>query len=300
MIVANDPIAGRTQLVQQPNGAIQLYFPNAAGVGRMTSTDDGNSWTGPIQTLSHTVGGVEAAAVLADGTPLFTQDGTGFVNVFRGLNGETVKNVYTRCCGYGESLAVDSAGLVQIAFYSNADADGAFVYEQLGGDLSPGPALALKPTAPHDDRVPLVSDKSGNTFMAWPPGYPTATAFTVVPFRGGPAVRRRRHLPGELHGRRPAHGALGRQRRPPLGGVDRPGRRPRRALALARDGLRRDGERVAVPGTAYQVSAVGIPGSPGKVDVIVNTGNSLIEQSLPPGLSVKLTKARRRSARRPS
>jgi hypothetical protein len=163
VIVANDPIAGRTQLVQQPSRAIQLYFPNAAGVGRMTSTDDGASWTGPIQTLSHDVGGVVGAAVMPDGTPLFSQDGTGFVNVFRGLNGETVKNVYPRCCGYAESLAVDSAGLVQTAFYSNADADGAFVYEPLGGDLTPGTPTVLKPTAPHDDRVALVSDKAGNT-----------------------------------------------------------------------------------------------------------------------------------------
>ena len=62
-IVTNDPIAGQTQLVQQPSGAIQLYFPNAAGVGRMTSTDDGDCWTGPIQTLSHDVGGVTGAAV---------------------------------------------------------------------------------------------------------------------------------------------------------------------------------------------------------------------------------------------
>jgi hypothetical protein len=290
VIVPNDPIAGRTQLVQQPNGAIQLYFPNAAGVGRMTSTDDGNSWTGPIQTLSHTVGGVQAAAVLADGTPLFTQDGTGFVNVFRGLNGETVKNVYTRCCGYGESLAVDSAGIVQIAFYSNADADGAFVYEQLGGDLSPGPALALKPTAPHDDRVPLVSDKSGNTFMAWPPGYPTATAFTVIPFHGGLPAGDGVTFRADFTGGDP-HMALS------IDSADRlwAAWTGQGAVHVARS--RSHGMdfgatvSVAVPGTAYQVSAVGIPGNPGKVDVIVNTGTSLIEQALPPGLSVKLAKA---------
>ncbi|MGZ4390015.1 MAG: hypothetical protein ACXVZL_11610, partial [Gaiellaceae bacterium] len=100
VVFANDPIAGRTQLVQQPNGAIQLYFPNAQGVARMTSTDDGSTWTGPIQTLSHDLGGVDGATVAPDGTPLFSQDGTGFVNVFRGLNGEQVKNVYTPCCGY--------------------------------------------------------------------------------------------------------------------------------------------------------------------------------------------------------
>src|SRR4051812_42824952 len=131
-IVSGDPIAGRTQLVQQPNGAIQLYFPNGQGVARLTSTDDGQSWTGPIQTQSHTVGGVIGAAVAPDGTVYFSQDGTGFVNVFRGPNGETVKNIFPRCCGYAESLAVDTSGLVQAAFYSNADPDGAFVYSSLG------------------------------------------------------------------------------------------------------------------------------------------------------------------------
>ena len=60
VVVSSDPIAGRTQLVQQPSGAIQLYFPNAQGVGRLTSTDDGQTWTGPIQTQSHTVGGMMA------------------------------------------------------------------------------------------------------------------------------------------------------------------------------------------------------------------------------------------------
>jgi hypothetical protein len=116
-IVTGDPVPGRTQVVQQPNGALQLYFPNAQGVGRMTSSDDGQTWTGPIQTQSHTTGAVEGAAVAPDGTPYFAQDGTGFVNVFRGLNGEQVKNVYTRCCGYHESLAVDTNGVAQIAFY---------------------------------------------------------------------------------------------------------------------------------------------------------------------------------------
>ena len=112
VVAANDPIAGRTQLVQQPNGAIQLYFPNAQGVARMTSVDDGQTWAGPFQTQSHDVGGVEGAAVGPDGTPYFSQDGTGFVNVFRGLDGDTVSNVFPFCCGYGESLAVDTTGLL--------------------------------------------------------------------------------------------------------------------------------------------------------------------------------------------
>src|SRR3954471_5799121 len=186
VLVTGDPVPGRTQLLQQPNGTLQLYFPNAQGVGRMTSSDDGQTWTGPVQTQSHTTGPVEGAAVAPDGTPYFAQDGTGFVNVFRGLNGEQVKNVYTRCCGYHESLAVDSSGLAQIAFYSNADPDGATVYQPLASDLSPAASTALKPVAEHE--APLVSDHAGNTFLAWAPGYPSATSISVVPFRGGAAA----------------------------------------------------------------------------------------------------------------
>ncbi|HEV8179814.1 MAG TPA: hypothetical protein VGP54_05880, partial [Gaiellaceae bacterium] len=33
-IVTGDPIAGQTQLVQLPDGSIQLYFPNGSGVAR--------------------------------------------------------------------------------------------------------------------------------------------------------------------------------------------------------------------------------------------------------------------------
>src|SRR3954471_20158899 len=161
-LVTGDPVPGRTQLLQQPNGTLQLYFPNAQGVGRLTSSDDGQTWTGPIQTQSHTTGPVNGGAVAADGTPYFAQDGTGFVNVFEGLNGERVRNVYTRCCGYHESLAVDSSGLAQAAFFSNADTDWAPVSEPLAADLAPVSSQALKPVSEHE--APLVADHSGTTF----------------------------------------------------------------------------------------------------------------------------------------
>jgi hypothetical protein len=47
---------------------------------------------------------------------------------------------------------------------------------------------------------------------------------------------------------------------------------------------------VPVTGTMYQVSAAGIAGSPGAVEVLVNTGSNLIQQALQPGLSVKVTR----------
>ncbi|HEX4526919.1 MAG TPA: hypothetical protein VH108_09300, partial [Gaiellaceae bacterium] len=42
-----------------------------------------------------------------------------------------------------------------------------------------------------------------------------------------------------------------------------------------------------LPGTAYQLSTLGLPGKVGAVDVILNTGSSLVEQRLEPGLIVR-------------
>ncbi len=295
IVVANDPAANRVQLVQQPGGAIQLYFPNAQGVGRLTSTDDGVSWTGPIQTQSHTVGPVESAAMLADGTPLFTQDGTGFLNVFRGLNGETVKNVYTRCCGYEESLAVDSAGLVQVGFYSNADPDGATVVETLGADLSPTASFPLKPVDHHE--APLVADRAGNVFLAWAPGYPNATGMSVVPFRGGSPAGDGVTFHGAFGGGEP-HMALTVDAADRLWAVWTADGSLH--AARSRSHGMRFGATVSVPlpGSVYQVRALGLPGTPGTVDVAVNTGASLLEQSLQPGLSVRVFKKTKKTGKK--
>jgi hypothetical protein len=284
-IVTGDPIAGQTQLVQLPDGSIQLYFPNGSGVARMTSTDDGVSWVGPVQTQSHDVGGVVGATVGPDGTPYFVQDGTGFVNVFRGLNGESVQNVFPRCCGYAASVAVDSTGVVRVAFYSNADSDGKFVLEQLGSDLSPTATTEFTTTAPRDDRVPLVSDSAGFTYLGWAPGYPSAKAFDVERFK---AVRETSGMGanGKFTGGDP-HMALS---------VDPLGRlwaawtgQGRVHVTRSRTHAAHTGAFVstAVNGTAYQLSAVGLPGKVGAVDAIVNLGTTLVEQKLEPGLSVR-------------
>ena len=284
-IVTGDPIAGQTQLVQLPDDSIQLYFPNGSGVGRMTSTDDGASWTGPVQTQSHDVGGVVGATLGPDGTPYFVQDGTGFVNVFRGLNGEQVQNVFPRCCGYAASIAADSSGVVRVAFYSNADSDGKFILEQLGSDLSPVATTEFTTTAPRDDRVPLVSDPAGFTYLGWAPGYPSATAFDVERFE---KVRETTGMGfrGQFTGGDP-HMALS---------VDPAGRlwaawtgQGRVHVTRSRTHAAHTGALVSqkLPGTAYQVSAVGLPGKVGAVDVIVNTGSSLVEQRLQPGLTVR-------------
>lgn len=292
VVVSGDPIAGRTQLVQLPDGSIQLYFPNADGIGRLTSTNDGASWSGPTQTQSHDVGGVVGAAVGPDGTPYFSQDGTGFVNVFRGLNGDTVVNVFPHCCGYGESLAVDSTGLLQTAFYSNASAPLAgYVYEPLSSSLSPTATLVLsggKDVLANDSRTPLVADASGNTYVGWAPGYPDSTGFVVDTLRGGSRTGQSVTLGGHFTQPDP-HMALSVDSSDRLWAVWTG--QGKIHVARSRSHGAHFGAEVtaALPGTAYQVSALGLPGDPGSVDVIVNTGSELVEQQLQPGLSVKVS-----------
>src|SRR5689334_20412247 len=107
--------AGKPALVQLPSGAVELYAPATTagfaeqGVLRWESTSDGASWSGPTATRSTSIGDVQAAAVRPDGTPMFTQDGTFGVVVYQGLNGEVPHTVFGACCGYGESLAVDTS-----------------------------------------------------------------------------------------------------------------------------------------------------------------------------------------------
>jgi hypothetical protein len=238
-----------------------------------------------------------SAAVAPDGTVYFAQDSTAGVNVFRGLNGEYVKNVFPRCCGYAESLAVDSTGLVQVAFYSNADPDGTFLYERLGPDLAPAGSTSLKPTAPHDDRVPLVSDKQGDTFIAWPPGYPTATALSVVPFKNGAPAGDGIGFRNSFTGGDP-HTALTLDAQDRLWVVWTANGAVHAARSRSHGQHFGAAVSVAVPGTMYQVSAAGIDGSPGSVDVTVNVGAGLLEQSLQPGLSTRVTRTVRKAGRK--
>jgi hypothetical protein len=284
-VVTGDPIAGQTQLVQLPDGSVELYFPDAAGVGRLASTDDGKTWSGPFQTQSHDVGGVVGATVGPDGTPYFVQDGTGFVNVFRGLDGQEVRNIFPRCCGYAASVAVDSSGTVRVAFYSNADSDGKFVVEQLGADLSPTASTEFVTTAPRDDRIPLVSDGAGFTYLGWSPGYPVAKAFAVETWSRGTRQTSAMGTTAAFTGGDP-HMALSLDPADRLWAVWTG--QGRVHVTRSRTHAAHTGALVsaALPGTAYQVSAVGLPGNPGKVDVIVNTGSSLVEQQLEPGLTI--------------
>src|SRR5438093_2011316 len=180
-VVSGWPAVSDPQLVRKPDGTIFLYFGGSTpdlktqGALRFASIDGGVSWSGPVKTNpASTIGDVQASALRRDGTPIFSQDGTGFVNVYQGDNGGTLHNDFTSCCGYNESLAVDTTGLAQLAFWSNATGKAGYMYEALddsGGATAAPVNLAAGTDAqaqPGFNRLPLVADGAGNTFMAWP------------------------------------------------------------------------------------------------------------------------------------
>src|SRR5579884_2988106 len=223
------PFVGKPALVQQPNGALQLYVPAEGngldGVVRLSSTDDGATWAAPVQTASHDLADVGSAAVRPDGTPLFTQSGTGFVNVFQGLNGQTVTNVFPACCGYAESVSVDSANVARVAFWSNATAaPNRFVVVTLGGKRT----TYGTQTAPRDDQVHAVGGRLSDGDVAEPP---------ALAGQFGQA------RPRELLRRRSAHGARARAGRQAVGSLDEGRTAQGRALADERRELRRHGQR---------------------------------------------------------
>lgn len=287
------PFVSQPQLVQQPSGAVQIYAGSGTGVLRFQSTDDGATWAGPFAMVSPTTTGpVVSATVRSDGTPMFTQDSTFGINVFQGLNGEQWHTVFTSCCGYAESLAVDTANYAQIAFWSNATSfPNLFVYEGLDGNgaqAGPGRAFGQPQTAPRDDSVPLVADRAGDTFMGWAGGYPTATSFAVNAFQGGNLGWSTVVAGGSFAGGDP-HMGLSVDPSNRLWAVWSQGsavhaRRSRSAAhhfgAPTAGGL--------AEATVYQLAALALPD--GRVDAFINDGHELSHQTFLPGLSVKATK----------
>ena len=277
------PFVGDAQILLT-GGTLLLYAGEGTGVVPYGSTDEGASWLAGKPLPGTKTGDVQAAAFLPSGDPIFSQDGTGFIDVFNGLSGALSLNAFPYCCGYAESLAVDSTGHAQIAFWSNATGQSGYLYGPLGGpyiNLTGG-----KESLANDERVPLVADGSGNTFLGWQTGYPDANAYVVNTYRGGKQV----------HSVRFTHAFKQPDPRMALS-VDAAGR----LWALwTQDGAvwaarsRSQGAhfgaavQVEAPGSVYQLEAGALPN--GSVDAVINTGSSLQDQRLLPGLSVKATK----------
>ncbi|HEX3806418.1 MAG TPA: hypothetical protein VHV52_06520 [Gaiellaceae bacterium] len=286
------PFVEQPQLVQQPSGAIQIYSGSGSGIERFQSTDDGATWAGPFAIVSpSTTGPVVSATVRPDGTPMFTQDSTFGVYVFQGLNGEQVHTVFTQCCGYAESIAVDSSNYAQIAFWSNATSfPNLFVYEGLDGNgaqAGPGRAFGAPQTTPRDDSVPLVSAHDGNTYMGWSGGYPTATSFAVNVFQGGNLGWSSVVAGGSFSGGDP-HMALSTDSASRVWAVWSQG-----SSVHARRS-RSQGHHFGAPSafglaesTVYQLAAIALPN--GRVDAFMNDGHEFLRQTFLPGLAVTAT-----------
>jgi hypothetical protein len=280
-LLAGQPFVGDPRLVKVPNGDVLLYVGIAAGVVHYTSADGGATWSGPSAPLpSSRVDDVQGAAVAPDGSVYVSQDGTDFIDVW---HGSSRTNVFPYCCGYAESLAVDSNGLAQIAFWSNATGYDGYVYGPLGGPyvITSGGG----DTAQHTDRVPLVADGSGNTFLAWALGYPTPKTLYVTTYRGG-SMAHQVALGGGFSGADP-HMALTVDSRSRLWAVWTAGGRVHAAQSCSAGAHFGRQTTVGAPGTVY---AIEIAAAGDAMNAFVNTGSAIQAQVLLAGLTVKATR----------
>lgn len=306
LIAYREPVAGNLKLIRNGStttlasglaivgdavlapgsGVIYLFGSGPSGVVRYQSSDGGASWSGPAAAMSKDVGDVQAAAVRPGGPPLYSQDGTGFLNVFQGAGSEVVHNLFPHCCAYAESLAVDSTGQAQIAFWSNATGQSDFLYGALdgtgaliGGELK---RLGSGQTIPRDDRVPLVADANGNTFAAYSEGYPTSTSFHVVRLQGRRVTSSLVLGRGTFVGGEP-HMALSVDASDRLWAVWTQSGVVWAARSRSHGAHFGASVHVAGPGTVYQLEAGARPD--GSVDVVANAGSNLQLQRLLPGLT---------------
>jgi hypothetical protein len=277
---------GDPQIVQLPSGMLDLFAADQDGVVSYASSDGGATWTGPGKTASKDTGDVQSAAVRKDGTPLFAQDGTGFLNIFQGAAGESMHNIFSRCCGYAESVAVDSHGLAQIAFWSNAAGKSGYLYGKLGADgsLAGLRTLSVGETVSRDNRVPLVADRKGDAFVSFANGYPTSSSFIVETLHGGATVHKVSLAKGPFSGNEPLM-ALAVDSGNRLWAVWTQGHSVWAARSRSAGAHFGAIVRVGEPGSAYQLEAAA--NADGSVDAIVNTGSMLQSQRLLPGLTVQ-------------
>jgi hypothetical protein len=277
---------GDPQIVQLPNGTLDLFAADQDGVVSYTSSNGGATWTGPGKTASKDTGDVQGAAVRKDGTPLFTQDGTGFLIVFQGAAGESMHNIFSHCCGYAESVAVDSHGLAQIAFWSNATGKTGYQYGKLGtdGSLAGLRTISSGETVSRDNRVPLVADDKGDTFVSFANGYPVSSSFIVETLHGGATAHTVTLAKGSFSGNEPLM-ALAVDSANRLWAVWTQGHSVWAARSRSAGAHFGAAVHVGEPGSAYELEAAA--NADGSVDAIVNPGSSLQAQRLLPGLTVQ-------------
>jgi hypothetical protein len=194
--------------------------------------------------------------------------------------------VFTSCCGYAESLAVDSHGLAQVAFWSNATGKSGYLYGKLGADgsLASLRTISSGETVSRDNRVPLVADRRGDTFVSLASGYPTSSSLVVETMRGGATAHAVTLAKGSFSGNEPLM-ALAVDSANRVWAVWTQGRSVWAARSRSAGAHFGAAVHVGEPGSAYELEAAA--NADGSVAAIVNTGSSLQSERLLPGLTVR-------------
>ena len=129
-------------LFPAPGGGLQLAFAGihstATGdplIGLTTSLRNvDGSWAPPFVVGS---GGTPWTGVLSGATPIVATGGSGGINIYTGAvfhpagPDQNLQSQLGGCCGYQPKLALDSAGRLWIAWYSNATAGTGLFVQQL-------------------------------------------------------------------------------------------------------------------------------------------------------------------------
>ena len=160
-----------------------LYAGEGTGVVPYGSTDEGASWAAGTPLPGTKTGDVQAAAFARRG-PIFSQDGTGFIDVFNGSDRRARAECASLTAAAMRSRSPSTRPATRrLAFWSNATGQSGYLVRPAGrADVN---LTGGKESARERRRVPLVADGSGNTFLGWQTGYPDANAYIVNTYRGG-------------------------------------------------------------------------------------------------------------------
>jgi hypothetical protein len=208
-------------LFPAPGGGLQLVFsgtrsltPGDTLAGLMTTLRNADgSWAAPFVVTSATNGGGPWTGVLSGATPFVATSATG-IYVFNaavahapGAPDLNLQDQLGGCCGYQPKLALDSAGHLWIAWYSNATGATGLYVQQL--DPATGAPLSPPVKAPESESVynnsfgsaltcaatcRLVYGNSPaagptNTVVSWWPGASAPTAIASLAGTTQPAGR---------------------------------------------------------------------------------------------------------------
>jgi hypothetical protein len=192
-------------LVVLPNGSLRVFFPGLGstfeqgGIQSSSAPASGAAWTPHGSRVSASVSAASpvGAAVLSDGTPIFTWASGTHLYVHAGLSRadpDLDVGPSPRCCFYLPNVERDRAsGQVVIAFHSLATGEpGIFVQTirpALGArQLVPSSLTNGNFVAP-DQRTPLVARSAGGLYVAYCSGYPTCRSVRLWKIGSGAPLR---------------------------------------------------------------------------------------------------------------